>query len=279
MDIIESFRQSIEYIEANLEKELTIKEIAKSAYMSSFYFQRTFAILSGMSVMDYVRNRRLSNAGEKLLHNPKIRIIDLAIDSMYDSPESFSRAFKRFHGVLPSEVKRKNKGLVFFPRLEIVINIKGGKIMDYKIEQDKEYTIVIIKKIFNEASSKKDIPQFWNEYNKKGYSRVVPPMLGICFPTKKDDEFEYGIGSVIECVASIPEGFVTIKVPKQTYVKFKAIGPMPSALQELWKKVMTEWLPNAPYELVEAPEFECYSEGDISSKNYESFIWLPVRKK
>ena len=105
-------------------------------------------------------------------------------------------------------------------------------------------------------------------------------MLAVCIPNKKDDgTFTYGIGSIKECVTKIPEGFQTIKISKQTYIKFNGQGKQPEVIQNLWKEIFTEWLPNSKYEIIEAPEFECYSKGNIKSPHYKFAIWLPIKLK
>lgn len=100
MEWMESIRKAINYIEENITEELTIENIAKHACISSFYFQKGFTMLCGFSVMEYIRNRRLSIAGEELIRSNQ-RIIDIAVKYGYDSPDSFTKAFVRFHGVTP----------------------------------------------------------------------------------------------------------------------------------------------------------------------------------
>lgn len=105
---VESIQKAIEYIEKNITEDITIDSIAKQANVSSFHFQRTFAILTEITVGDYIRRRRLTLAGEELL-TTDAKIIDIAYKYGYDTPEAFSKTFRRQHKVSPSEV-RKNKG-------------------------------------------------------------------------------------------------------------------------------------------------------------------------
>lgn len=279
MNVLDCFTKSINYIEDHLFENLATDEIAKHVYLSTSYFQRVFMVLADVGVAEYIRNRRLSLAGQEINNTNNPRITDMAYKYGYETVETFSRAFKGFHGCLPSEVKKKNVHLAYYPRLEIIISVKGGKTMNYEIMEDQEYTIVVLTKTVTSEKSSEECPKLWDDYLKKGYAEVVPPMLGVCLTCSKDNCFEYGIGSVIECVSKVPQGFKTVKIPKQTYAKFTSHGIMPKAIQQLWKDILTEWLPNSKYELVDAPEFECYTQGDTSSSNYEFSIWLPVKLK
>ena len=95
---VTSIHQAIQYIEEHLREELTIREIAQQAALSPFYFQKGFAMLCGMTVGDYIRQRRLSAAGLEVLTTDR-KIIDIALEFGYDSPDSFTKAFTRFHSL------------------------------------------------------------------------------------------------------------------------------------------------------------------------------------
>lgn len=114
MTWIQGIQRAIDYVEANITEEINFEEAAKQAYSSPFHFQRVFTILCGMSLGDYIRMRRLSLAGEELSRG-NAKIIDIALKYGYDSPESFSRAFTRFHGIAPSEAKHGGKVRIFTP--------------------------------------------------------------------------------------------------------------------------------------------------------------------
>lgn len=278
MNLIETFRKAIHYIDSNLDKNLSLNSIASEVFLSPFYFDRLFHIYAGIPVSEYIKNRKMSEAGKSLHFNKKASIIDTAFDYGYSSQESFSKAFKRFHGVTPKQAKSGAK-LFYTPPLEIVVIIKGGNTMDYKIEKEKEFAIVVLVKSFSNADSQTQIPLFWDDYIAKGYQKDVPPMFGVCFQQTSKNEFDYGIGSIEKCVKKIPVGFKTIKVPAQTWAKFYVHGPMPKAIQDLWCQVYKEWLPNSDYEVVPGFDFECYDEGDTSSPDYRSGIWIAVKKK
>ncbi|MGN1420280.1 MAG: helix-turn-helix domain-containing protein, partial [Eubacterium sp.] len=131
MNWIQGIQRAIDYVEANITEEIDFEEVAKQSYSSSFHFQRVFGILCGFSLGDYIRMRRLSLAGEELSKG-NAKIIDIAMKYGYDTSESFSRAFARFHGIAPSEAKHGGKAKIFTP-LSVKLTLTGGSKMDYRI--------------------------------------------------------------------------------------------------------------------------------------------------
>ena len=134
MDWIHRIQKAIDYIEQHLTDNISYEEIAKQSFSSPFHFQRVFGILCGYTLGEYIRNRRLTLAGKELFLGNK-KIIDIALKYGYENPDSFSRAFSRFHGVTPSEVIRKSASLKSFLPLRLKISLEGGETMDYRIEE------------------------------------------------------------------------------------------------------------------------------------------------
>ena len=123
---------SVQYIEDHITEDVTVEDVAKAVCVSPFYFQKGFSMLCGFSVSEYIRNRRLALAGRDLMMTDE-KIIDIAIKYGYDSPDSFTKAFTRFHGVSPSSVRKEGALLKTFAPLKIKISLEGGYLMDYKI--------------------------------------------------------------------------------------------------------------------------------------------------
>ena len=132
---------SIQYIEEHITEELTADRIARNAGVSSFYFQKGFAMLCGFTVTEYIRNRRLALAGNDIIATDE-KIIDIAMKYGYDSPDSFTKAFTRFHGVTPSSARRGEVLLKSFAPLKIRISLEGGYLMDYKIVKKDAFTVI-----------------------------------------------------------------------------------------------------------------------------------------
>ena len=146
MDWIQGIQNAINYIEDHITEDIDYTELAKASYSSSYHFQRMFGIMCGITLGEYVRRRRLTLAGNELLANNS-NIADLAYKYGYDTPESFSRAFKRFHGINPSQVK-KERSLNSFSRLSVKIDLIGGNEMNCKIKEMPELVLVGYKKHF-----------------------------------------------------------------------------------------------------------------------------------
>jgi AraC family transcriptional regulator len=279
LEWIKSLNKAIDYMEDNITENITCEDVAEYIYLSSFHFQRTFNLLTGLTVGEYIRNRRLSLAGQELLTSNR-KVIDIAFKYGYETPESFSKAFSRFHGVTPIEAKKKGTILKSFNRLTLKIILEGGNSMDYRIEKKEAFQVVAKTKLFNEVNSQTEIPKFWGEYYDAGLDNVVCGMMGICSQAKDNvKEWKYGIGCERKYVKAIPDGFEIIDVPSYTWAVFTCIGAMPNAIQELWKRVYGEWLPASNYELISDYDIEFYTEGDNSSDNYVSEIWIPVKEK
>ena len=120
MEYIQSIQKAIDYMEDNLLENINYEDVAKAVYMSNYYFHRIFSLVTGISANEYINNKRLSLAGQELSMS-KSKVIDIAMKYGYDSPESFSRAFTRFHGVSPSLSKNSGVQLKSFNRLNIKI--------------------------------------------------------------------------------------------------------------------------------------------------------------
>jgi len=144
MDWLKNLSDAIDYIEDNLDGEISYDKCANIACCSTFYFQRMFSYISGISLYEYIRRRRMTQAGFELqITNEKI--IDIAFKYGYSSPTSFTRAFKGVHNITPSSAKKKGAVLNAYPRIKFSINIMGDKPMAYYIEKKKEIHIVGIR--------------------------------------------------------------------------------------------------------------------------------------
>ena len=276
MNTIDILKKTIKLIETNLEsQDLNITFLSNKVFVSPFYLQRMFYSFIGKTIGTYIRERRLTEAGTDIKKGEKV--IDVAIKYGYESQESFTRAFKKFHGVNPGVAK---KGIILscLPAINIKKINKGEIKMDIKIEKENAFTVIVKIKQFNEETSFEDIPKFWDEYYEKGYHNVVPPMLGICINNTGNLDFEYGIGSLKEYCTEIPKGFKEINIPETLWGKFYTKGKMPITIQNLWDEVI-DWVKNSEYELDTNYDFECYSEGDTNSDDYESGIWVALKLK
>jgi AraC-type DNA-binding domain-containing proteins len=281
---MDGISDALDYIENNITRALRISDIAERAFMSAFYFQKGFSMLCGFTVGEYIRRRRLSLAGSELVSTDK-KIIDIAMEYGYDSPDSFTKAFTRFHGVTPTAIRKDGATIKSFARLKINISLEGGYIMDYKIVEKDAFTVMGASRMFKYDNSYAEIPKFWTEHYQTGKSEFVCGMYGMCIDDNKDpDEFEYLIADNYAPGNEIPAGFVTKVIPAHTWAVFSCKGAMPKSLQDVNGKIFSEWLPNnKDYEIAAGYNIEFYT--DIADypkgnqdENYYSEIWIPVVK-
>jgi len=282
---IESIGEAISYIENNITDELTIENIAKQVHVSPFYFQKGFAMLCGFTVSEYIRQRRLALAGSELVASDA-KIIDIALKYGYDSPDSFTKAFTRFHGATPTAVRKQGGVIKSFASLKIKFTLEGGYIMDYKIVEKEAFTVMGASKVFKYDSAFTEIPKFYEEHYKTGKGEIVCGMYGVNIDESMGcDEFEYLIADNYIPCNEIPEGFVTKVIPKHTWAVFPCKGAMPKSLQDVNKKIFSEWLPNCrDYEIAAGYNIEMYNDpsdylNGTQDENYYSEIWIPVKKK
>lgn len=285
MEWIEGIGEAISYIEDNIMEELTMENIAKRAYVSSFYFQKGFAMLCGFSVSEYIRQRRLALAGSELVSTDE-KIIDIALKYGYDSPDSFTKAFTRFHGVTPTAVRKDGALIKSFAPLKIKFSLEGGYIMDYKIVEKDSFTVIGASRMFRYDNATTEIPKFWTEHYKTGKGKYVCGMYGVNIDESMgSDEFEYLIADNYNPSMEIPNGFVTKIIPKYTWAVFACRGAMPKSIQDVNQKIYSEWLPNCKdYEIAAGYNIEMYNNPaeypkGTQDENYYSEAWIPVKKK
>ncbi len=279
MDVIKTLRLAINYIEENIDETISLNDIASNTYTSVYHFHRTFKTITGISPMEYVRNRKLALSAEDL-STRNVKVVDVALKYGYESQSGFEKAFYRFHGVTPGRVKKGNVNIKSYHPLKINISIEGGNAMDYKIINLEQFELAVLKKKFNlEETSKddnNDIPEFWKHQSMTGgFSQLMKvaderPLYGVCEMIDDDSMyFNYGIG----VKSSKPEGMDTITIEKGTYAVFKVkkqedFGPV-------WDSITKEFLVNSNYERLSSPDLEYYPE----NKEYFAEVWIPVKEK
>lgn len=270
----EGITNAVSYIEENLDKELNIEDIAAKAYVSSFHFQRIFSVLCGFTVGEYIRCRRLTLAAQELASGEE-KVIDIALKYGYDSPDSFARAFARFHGVPPSAAKQKGIRLNAFAPLKIKLTLEGGTMLEYKIVEKAQFTVMGRSRIFNSDTCYEEIPKFWTEHMQSEESKVVCGMYGICLDGDGKN-FEYLIADNYLPRSEVPEGYVTKVIPAGTWAVFPC---RLKTLQDVNTKIWSEWLPSCKsYKLAGNYNVEMYTPPCENPDDTYSEIWVPVEK-
>lgn len=285
MEWTDAIQSAIEFMEQHITGDISAEDVAKHVHISPFYFQKGFSMLCGYSVTEYIRNRRLALAGGELAATD-MKMIDVAMKYGYESPDSFTKAFTRFHGVSPAMVRKDDVMIKTFAPLKLKISLKGGYLMNYKIVGKESFTVLAVSKRFDYENCKQEIPKFWDEHFTKGNGTYVCGMFGINIDEKMGhDSFEYLIADLYDPKAEIPEGFETRTIPAFTWAVFSCDGPLPASLQDVNVKIFTEWLPALKeYEFAAGYCVEMYSAPDkypkgLLDEKYHTEIWIPVRKK
>lgn len=292
---IQLIQQAICYMEEHIFDNISYAEVAKSVHMSSYNFHRTFSFIVGMTANEYMRKRRLTLAAKEL-QTTDISVTDAAYKYGYETPESFSKAFSRFHGSTPKQAKQKGTKLHLFNPLLIKIIVEGGSIMDYRIEHKEGQEFIALVKAFpNEIindDNNHSIPDFWAECYEKD---LIEPMkllrvkgkrdlYGLCSPVKDgDDHFSYGIGIMLDENTEtsklehfLKNGYLIWKTEPADYAVFKCFGSDGDCLAETWSKFFKEFIPQTGYTQTDDTDYEVYFENGESGLFCE--LWIPVKQ-
>ncbi len=296
MEWIRQLQSAVSYMEEHLLEDINYEDAANSVYMSGYNFHRTFSLMAGMTANEYIRNRRLSLAALEL-QETDISVIDTALKYGYETPESFAKAFSRFHGVTPKQAKKKGTSLRMFNPLAIKIILEGGFAMDYKIISKGPQRFIALTRSFpNEIindESDFSIPLFWGECHEKALVEPIRSLrpegnrdlYGLCSP--KEDEkgfFEYGIGVIIDKDTDMSKesellsmGYSIWETEPTDYVVFRCMGNDSDCITEAWSKFFREFIPQSGYSQTDLTDYEIYFERGESGLFCE--LWIPVEKK
>ncbi|MDE5582849.1 MAG: AraC family transcriptional regulator [Ruminococcus sp.] len=290
MNWIQGIQNAIDYIEEHITEKLDYSEISSKAFCSPFYFQRIFTALCGITLGEYIRNRRLTLAGREIF-SAKPKIIDIALKYGYESPESFTRAFTKFHGITPSEARRNGAGLKAFSRLRVQIIMKGGNTMNYRIVE-KEAFKVLEKTERHHVDAENNISTITDFWKKAHQTGVVNTLLnnasdrtyifGICYGHSYNKEtakiFDYSIACAVGEKVSVPEGYRITEIPSRTWLITECAGAVEECMQKVWHEICSEFFPVSEYRPTYEMDIEAYPSGDITSPDYRCEIWIPVEK-
>ncbi|MCM3690849.1 AraC family transcriptional regulator [Neobacillus niacini] len=286
--MLQEFNQLMDYIETHLTEEISGKDISTIVGLSDYHFRRMFSYMAGMSLNEYIKNRRLSVANVELINGAKVT--DLAYKYGYQSIEGFSRAFREWSGFLPSEVT-KNKIQKSFPKFTFYIDIRGGTSMEFKIEKKAKFTIVGVSKrvpiqfegvnnaILELAQS---ITQQQRDEMHQLADLYPHQVLNVSYDFDEGFLEEKGFLTHMIGFATTKENpfddLEQITIEESLWAIFPNQGPFPATFQETTAKIYSEWLPSSDYEVIDIPGIS-FTQHNSPSENKYSEIWLPVKKK
>lgn len=282
MEWIERLNSTVNYIEEHIMDDINYEEVAKIACCSTYHFQRMFSYMADIPLSEYIRRRRMSLAAVDL-QSGKEKVIDIAIKCGYDSPTAFNRAFKSVHGIAPSQAKEEGVVLKAFPPISFKITIKGDAEMNYRIEKKETFRIIGVSEPLQQEIEKnfEIVPIMWGNASMNG---TIPklaaamdgmPMglLGVSL-CNEPDHWRYFIA--VASSQPIDNTLEEYMVPAATWAVFSGEGTNQS-IQDLEKRIVTEWLPASGYEYANAPDIEVYLSADPQNAKYE--VWIPVERK
>lgn len=284
MDWLDRMNRALDYIERHLEDGVTGEEAAGAAWSSAYHFHRLFHMVTGLTVTEYIRRRRLTLAARELASTPA-RVVDVALKCGYDSPESFARAFRRMHGISPSEARNPGIPLKAFPRMEFQFFLKGVHAMDYRIVEREAFHVIgkVLHTTTRDGGNFREIPAFWSAGFADGWIRRLESLtgrmaMGVVLPMEPGrEELSYMIA-----VEAGPEmagdEWTGYTVPAASWAVFTSVGPLPGAIHDVIRRIFQEWFPSTNYEHTHGPELEVYLEGDTSSPDYRCEVWIPIEK-
>ncbi|MBS4536543.1 AraC family transcriptional regulator [Clostridium sp. D2Q-14] len=283
MEWLKQLSQAIDYIEENLENDISYDKAAKIACCSTYYFQRMFSYVTGVPISEYIRRRRMTKAAFEL-QTSNSKIMDIGSKYGYDSPTSFNRAFQKVHGVAPTVARMEGSILNSYPRISFSINVTGGTNMKYRIETKGPIRIVGVRIALQEDQEQnfKVVPKFWNKTIKSNLiseirkltNQIPHGILGITVYENFEKIYYYISASTNK---PAPKNFFEYEIPAATWVIFECDGPFQNSIQTIFKRFLTEWLPFSGYDYAGLPDIEVYPTNNSKSKDGHSEVWIAIK--
>ncbi len=284
--MLHKLNKAIEYIEAHLGEENLQSHMFQHIETEEYQFRQVFYAITGITLTEYIKNRRLSEASKKLLAGASVT--DIAYEYGYQSIDGFSRAFKKWSGILPSQVSKKQQGKLY-PQLSFVVTCKGGHSMEYKIQQ---------MPVFFFAGVSRRVPlQFQgvnNEIVKLAQSitpdqreemhrlQNIQPREIVNVSYQSDTNFLEESGELTHLIGvlttepQVGAGLEILARKAGTWAVFPNEGPFPFTLQDTMARIYSEWLLTADYKLADSLSFS-FTKMDPNRPDYAySEIWIPV---
>lgn len=287
--MLKELNEVIEFIEDHLTEELSLESIAEYAGVSDYHLRTVFFHLSGMTLSEYIKNRKFSKANKDLLQGE--RVTDVAFKYGYQSLDGFTRAFKSWSGFLPSEVQKTGISKSF-PKLSFVISVKGGNAMEYKIVEQPAFNLVGVSKrvpmqFEGVNNAILELAQSITEDQRKEMHALknMEPRQIVNASYDSDTNFMKEEGSLTHLIGvlttheDVSDLLTKVPVEASTWAVFPVDGPFPAAPQDTTARTYSEWLPASDYEVVNLPSFS-FTKMDSDKEGYAySEIWMPVRKR
>lgn len=284
MEWLKKLGAAIDYIEENLDKEISYDEAARIACCSTYYFQRIFSYVSGVSLSEYIRRRKMTQAAFELQRTDN-KVIDVANKYGYSSPTSFNRAFQSVHGIAPIAAKNMGCTLCAYPSMQFSIKVSGGSAMSYHIERKKDVRIVGIRTPLVEDAEEnmRNVPVFWKQALQEEYISKISTLsngdpegiLGVSVYNNPKDIYYY-IATASD--KPTPQDMVEYTIPEAMWVIFENDGIFKEDVQSVFRRFLTEFLPFSGYEYAGLPDVEVYPFCKGQPLRGHSEVWIAIKK-
>ena len=279
MNIIKLFNDTVNYIETVLDGEIDEKKISSLSGYSYPMFSRLFSMLTEITLSEYIRTRRLTEAAIDLRDTDE-KIIDIAMKYGYESPDAFGAAFKKFHGFTPSEVK-EGKPFKLVSKIQLALSVKGGRSMDIKIEKKQAFKVAG----YNEQDINSSLcPNVWDKlYGKYSHEELAGlgkgESVGVCHDVGSPDRINYMAGYITTDIEKAKDmGLEVLEVDEAEYAVVNLTGKVPECIHARLKYLMEVFFPEHGYIHSGKPDVEYYFKGDMHSPDYKMELWVPVVK-
>lgn len=267
------------FVESHFGSELALADIAQAAGISRFHMTRAFSAATGLSVMQYMRGRRLSEAA-KVLANGARDILSVALDAGYNSHEAFTRAFRDQFGLTPETVRAQGdcQSIPLVEPIRMQEELQIGLDPPHIVRGERLLIAGLSERYSCQSSA--GIPSQWQRFLPHfGYidGQIGRTAYGVSCNSDDAGNFDYVCGAEVEHFSAIPSEWRGLRIPEQTYAVFLQRDHI-STIRATCNTIWNQWLPNSNYEPVDAPGFERYGEAFNSSSGTGGFeIWIPIR--
>ncbi len=293
MNYRRDIEKCIKFIEEHIKENITIKDVANQLGYSVYHFCRVFSLCKGMSVMEYIRERRLSLAATELFKGGKI--IDISLEYGFETHSGFSKAFRKLFGYSPTQYIVRMAG---YDDAKTTFEI-GGYIMNPVIVKKAAFKVAGygIETNVTGGTYTKDIASFWSNYNgenleSKMYKILNPAKhgeVGLCVPLSEDGNAVYLLGVIVDDFSNVEENMLTIEVPEAEYAFFtttpvdttneKEQKEFAQIIAGTWKYIFEDWFKDSGYVYDQGKlDFESYDERCHHRQDTVMDIYVPIKK-
>ena len=285
---LERIQRGVDYIEARLDQDIELYDVAREAGVSQWHFQRMFKALTGETLKTYIRSRRLAASLDRLL-TTKLRVLDIALSAGFESQEAFARAFKQAFGVTPQQYRSLGDRSLFLKKVQFdegyLSHINGNVSLEPELYEQRPLLLVGMRTSFFGVDSEKNnlgdkLPALWAAFLPH-LPEIEHRVPGLCYGVVRQqragsERLEYHAATEVSRVGALAEDLVTLEVPHATYAKFTHRG-FPADVNHTVNYAYSTWLMRSGHRHTYGHDLEIYG-ADYQPTSAASVMYyaLPV---